>query len=696
MKPLFGLETEYGLAARVEGWGADAFGSEWGNELSACDLVDAVRATLPSLPDGSACGAFLSNGSRVYVDSGHPELATPEVSTPWDLVRYTLAGQRILERAAVRAWGAGRHVNALLFKSNVDYLSRKSWGCHESLQCEPRTFAVPELLIPHLVSRVVFAGAGGFDAFSPGLSFVLSPRALFLTRSVSMSSTDDRHRGIVHAKNEPLGPGSTRRLHLICGESLCSERALWLKTAATVLVVAMIDEGLDPRGPIELADPVAALHAIVRDPSCRAEVALTDGSKTTALDIQRQYLRAAEAHVDAAWMPEWAHAACVEWRAMLDQLEGAPGSVATTLDWAIKRALFERVLARHGFDWTLAARWTAALTEAMSELAQVHPSPALKDPDRLLDSVIQAFPPTGQVWGILNAHGLDPGDLEKFLRARRALFECDLRYAQLGGDGLFEALDRAGVLTHHVAGVGDVERAVTHPPTKGRAHVRGEAIRRLAKDDRGFVCDWTCISSGAADTYLDLLDPFVQEERWRPISESPGPAGDPGRAALGFAIDWRSYELRAGALDDYLAGRYEAAESALTVLLAHGFDPPSTNCHLARVALMRERMEQAREHVAQAWDARDWAPAYVVARTVWLQLLLAIVGHADPQPWIHTLKELALDRSEMQAWSMEPLLDRLRFRLPYQNFETMSALWRVVSGEDDRSELDRHAWWTAA
>ena len=99
MKQLFGLETEYGLAAQ-EGEGAeDAFGLAGGNEQAAWDLVDAVRDVLPALPDLSPCGSFLSNGSRVYLDSGHPELATPEVSTPWDLVRYALAGERILEKS---------------------------------------------------------------------------------------------------------------------------------------------------------------------------------------------------------------------------------------------------------------------------------------------------------------------------------------------------------------------------------------------------------------------------------------------------------------------------------------------------------------------------------------------------------------------------------------------------------------------
>jgi len=693
MTPLFGLETEYGLAACEGGARGRAPRGGDGGVQAACDLVDAARGLLPALPDLSPCGAFLSNGSRVYADGSHPELATPEVSTPWELVRYTLAGHRILERALARLCAAGHRARPLLFTSNVDYLSRRSWGCHESILFGAETPDVSALLIPHLVSRVVFTGAGGFDPGCPGISFVLSPRALFLKASVSGSSTDDR--GIVHTKDERLGVGAHRRLHLVCGESLCSERAMWLKAATTVLVVAMIDEGLDCGETVALADPVAALHAVVRDPSCRAEVPLADGRRTTALELQRHYLRAAESRLGAAWMPEWARAACDEWRAMLGRLEnGAPRSVATTLDWSIKRALFGRVLARHGFNWALAARWTAALTEAMSELAQVHPSAALRDPDRLLDSVIQAFPPSEQVWGILSAHGLDAGDLETFLRARRALFECDIRFGQLGGGGIFEALDRDGVLTHRLPGVGDIERAVEDPPARGRARVRGDAIRRLAGGNGHFMCNWTSIYNRAADTFLDLTNPFEQEERWCPASEFDEVACDPGQVPAVGAVDWTWDNLRAEALESYLAGRYEAAEQALNTLLARGFEVQSTHCHLARLFLTQGQEDRARAHVAQAWDARAGAPSYVVARTVWLQTLLAVVDGGDWRPWIRALKGLALERGEMQAWSMEPVLDRLRRRLPFQDFEMMAALFRVVSAADDSSDLDRHAWWT--
>jgi hypothetical protein len=423
------------------------------------------------------------------------------------------------------------------------------------------------------------------------------------------------------------------------------------------------------------------------------EVPLAAGRTTTALALQRHYLRAAEARIGAEYMPEWTRTACEYWRAMLDQLERAPDSVATTLDWGIKRALFERVLARHGLDWTLAARWTTALREVMSAFMPSQAGPVWPDPEELFNPDIQSFPAAVHIQPILNAHGFDREECEPFLRARRELFECDIRFGQLGGTGIFDVLDRDGVLTHHVPGVDNIEHAVEHPPAGGRAHVRGEAIRRLAGDPKEFLCDWTSIYSGAADTFLDLNDPFEQEERWRPFSVLGDGAHCMNHLPTGRALDWAPFTLRAEALEDFLAGRYVGAERALTELLTQRFEVPGTHCHLARVFLKTGQEERARQHVAQAWEARDEAPPYVVGRILWLQTLFVVIDDGDWRPWVGRLKGLTLERRDAQGWSMQPVLDHLRGRLREDMFEMMMALFRMVSGEDERSTLDRYAWW---
>lgn len=56
----------------------------------------------------------------------------------------------------------------------------------------------------------------------------------------------------------------------------------------------------------------------------------------------------------------------------------------------------------------------------------------------------------------------------------------------------------------------------------------------------------------------------------------------------------------------------------------------------------------------------------------------------------------AVERANMQSWSMAPVLERLRWRLQYRDFEMMTALFRIVSGEGDSRELNCNTWWAGA
>jgi hypothetical protein len=291
---------------------------------------------------------------------------------------------------------------------------------------------------------------------------------------------------------------------------------MWLRTATTVLVVAMVEGGVQPGAEVILDEPVGALQAIVGDPTCRIRVAAA-GRRVTPLQIQRHFLRLAEEHARADFMPPWAETACQQWRTMLDRLDGAPDSVSTTLDWAIKRAVFERVLARHGFDWARVAAWTEVLVEmwtrlrddgSIEEMPQVE---HLLDPSEILQWWMRA------VSSLVHAKGVTWDGVGAFIRLRQELFECDVRFSQLGGEGIFASLDHAGVLTHHVPGVDNIEHAMENPPAIGRAKLRGDVIRRVLPNRAVFGGTWESIINHAEHTALDLSNPFETEERWNRI-----------------------------------------------------------------------------------------------------------------------------------------------------------------------------------
>jgi hypothetical protein len=94
--------------------------------------------------------------------------------------------------------------------------------------------------------------------------------------------------------------------------------------------------------------------------------------------------------------------------------------------------------------------------------------------------------------------------------------ELDLRWGELGPRGVFESLDAQGCLQHRVEGCDGLERAKALPPPTGRAHVRGEVVRRFSTEKRPGICGWDAIRD-VNGVVLDLSDPFGEREHWSPV-----------------------------------------------------------------------------------------------------------------------------------------------------------------------------------
>ena len=512
---LFGLETEYAFAVLGPGDRARM------RSAAMERFMNLARARLVHLPGIHEGDLFLANGSRLYVDHGmHPELCTPECPNPWDLVRYVKAGERLLESVADELVRTDDSVSeVVLARNNIGYTGKHvTWGCHESYLHHGDPGAFPSQLIPHLASRIVYTGGGGFDSKSPGIEFMVSPRVAHLTQAISGDSTSDR--GIYHTKDEALATGGAHRLHLLCGESLSSEWACWLKVATTGLVVAMIQAGLRPGDAVQLGAPLRAMGRFARDATCTAPAGSPARGIVTALDIQEHYLGLAEQHVGAEWMPPWAAEACAQWRAVLERLRRAPSGVATSLDWAIKRTLYLRHMARRGFQPEAVRVWTQVLRIVAQALARA---------DRAADPITAALilgpgspvsPEVRRLTDGLRDHGQDWDRLDDFLALRQQLFALDTRFAQVGPNGVFRALDRAGLLEHHMPGVDNIEHAMANPPAIGRASLRGRCIQRLAGRNGRVKCNWNCILDFAGRRRLDLSNPFASDEHWEELDSS--------------------------------------------------------------------------------------------------------------------------------------------------------------------------------
>jgi proteasome accessory factor A len=507
MERLMGVETEYAVNAQGQ------YDAESNREQQLWLFMDLARREQPYLRDFGP-GMFLENGARFYVDCGsHPEFSTPECADPWEVVRYILAGEEMLSGLAAK-FNAGEGEDALtFFKCNVDYSGAgTTWGCHESYLHRMNPEKLSAEIIPHLVSRIIYTGAGGFDSLSSGLSFTLSPRVPHLGKVVSEHSTHER--GLFHTKDESLSSGGFHRLHLICGESLCSQTAMWLKVATTALVVAMAEAGVRFSEAVGLRAPLTALKGFAFNTECKAEALVVNGKWMTAIEIQRFYLERAEKHLRASFMPAWAKEACREWRLMLERLDKGPEAVKTTLDWAIKLALYKDYARRQGFEWQQLPHWTYVHNSLRSALQIAN----YDEKSISIESVVGPGSPilyeVERLEPYLRKHGLSWGGLSQFLQLRRQLLEIDTRFGQLGDKGIFAELSRQGVLAHEIEGIDNISAAMKRPPAAGRARLRGQTVKRFAYDRENYECDWQGVWDRRNGLVLDLSDPFTNVEKW--------------------------------------------------------------------------------------------------------------------------------------------------------------------------------------
>lgn len=302
----------------------------------------------------------LPNGARFYNDHTHPEYSTPECRTLRDLLAHDRAGERVVQRAAERRNRAlgGPHVQ--LYKNNTD-LHGHSYGCHDNYLVS-RSIPFPQLvagLLPFLVSRQVIAGAGkvGIEAqesgFVPG-QYQLSQRADFMETDLSVDTM--HNRPVLNTRDEPHADRTKyRRLHLIIGDANMCEYATALKVGTTQLALELIDRGAAPA--IELADPVAAVKQISRDPDLKATVRQQQGPALSGIEIQEQYYTAARrmlagADAETDWVLR-------EWGDTLELLKQDRGRLVGKLDWVTKLWLFETFIREERIGWD--DPWLASL-----------------------------------------------------------------------------------------------------------------------------------------------------------------------------------------------------------------------------------------------------------------------------------------------------------------------------------------------
>ncbi len=447
---IFGIENEYGVTCALRGH----------RRLSPDEVARYLFRRVVSW--GRSSNVFLVNGARLYLDVGsHPEYATPECDSVYDLVAHDKAGERILETliesAEQRLREEGIQGDIYLFKNNTDSAGN-SYGCHENYLTSRRDdfSEYAEVLIPFLVSRQIYAGAGKVLQTARGATYCMSQRAEHIWEGVSSATT--RSRPIINTRDEPHADAERyRRLHVIVGDSNMSEYATFLKTGATSILLRMLEDPSVALRDMTLDNPIRAIREISHDPTCTRRIRLASGREVSALEIQSEYLDRALKYADSRELEPQDKQALQMWEHCLVQIAKDPLGLTRECDWVMKYHLIEAYRERHG---------------------------------------------------------LGLGD------SRVALL--DLQYHDVNRSrSLFYRMQNRG-LAERMCVDDEISHAVEHPPATTRARLRGEFIRRAKERKRDYTVDWVHLKlNDQAQRTVLCKDPFrAHDERVEKLIES--------------------------------------------------------------------------------------------------------------------------------------------------------------------------------
>jgi proteasome accessory factor A len=438
---IFGLENEYGVTCTLRGQ----------RRLSPDEVARYLFRRVVSW--GRSSNVFLANGARLYLDVGsHPEYATPECDSIYDLVVHDKAGERILEQllssAEQRLREEGIRGVIYLFKNNTDSAGN-SYGCHENYLTSRRDDLAhyADVLIPFFVSRQIYAGAGKVLQTARGAVYCLAQRAEHIWEGVSSATT--RSRPIINTRDEPHADAERyRRLHVIVGDSNMSEYSTFLKVGATAVMLRMLEDQSVVLRDMTLENPIRAIREISHDITCRRRVRLANGREVSALDIQREYLDRALRYADTKGLPPLEQRALDMWEHCVSTIEDEPLKLEREVDWVIKHQLIEAYRAKH-------------------DLPLGHPRVALLD---------------------LQYHDLS---------RERSLF--------------YKLQDRG--MVERMCTDADIDVAMDTPPQTTRARLRGEFIKRAKERKRDYTVDWVHLKlNDQAQRTVLCKDPFKSRD----------------------------------------------------------------------------------------------------------------------------------------------------------------------------------------
>jgi hypothetical protein len=288
-----------------------------------------------------------------------------------------------------------------------------------------------------------------------------------------------------------------------------SEYALWLKLAATQLVIRALEEGFVPED-CQLVDPLQALATVSADLSLKKPLPLRGGSTSTALDIQRSYLRMVQAYAGAHAVGDAdVQEVISEWKTTLDGLESDPSSLADRLDWVAKYDLMDEAVTATG--WSAVSRILPVIRYL--EAQNLGLGRAIEKPDEVRSSLARRLGSQefGELDALMTRTGLAWEDLPELYRLHYQLKKIDLRYHEVAEEGgYFLQMEQAG-LFRRVVQPATIEKAQRTPPLETRATLRGYYVREALRLHLDALIGWERVIVPSRFKIIAMKDPGNNE-----------------------------------------------------------------------------------------------------------------------------------------------------------------------------------------
>jgi hypothetical protein len=469
--------------------------------MHAQELVRDLMRSTPNLPALNGNGCFLPTGASVGWDCEKIELRTAESrSNRGAVTEHLRLRQWVYDTVQELNSQNGAYTTVEMSCGGACYATGKTFGTHFNvdIQLVNRPAISQDLAALYLIG-LPFHGSGAlkFGTIVPCWSAHIEQRGV----QRLFGFKDMRDAGRCRLQIATSAGCSRSPLSLALGFG-------WL-----TLIAAALEGGLSSAEIPQFNDVEAAGRTYNTDLTANESVETSMGA-LSVMDCIELVLPVLCTYANTEDLSD----ICALLGRVIHDMRKDPSALATSHDPHVLCALVTRLAARRGFDAEQLREVNSALISLDHSKAPDEDN-ALELPAFLLRNHRRLRNAGGHTTreGRLNSV-LDEETLERYIALKSEAEELYTRWPVLG-HGLFDELDRAGVLEYARFGItlpepSDEISAFASP----RAWLRGGFVAEYSKYPGAYTCGWDRLVDKEKRATLTMSDPDRPESEWKPLA----------------------------------------------------------------------------------------------------------------------------------------------------------------------------------